>query len=387
MLGGLPKILDKNFVVGFFLPALLAILAAAWAFPSLGMLAPVRSLSAGDKPVGDLIYLVLAVFVLAIFLMTVNNTQYKMLEGYLPPVSWLLPLRWWHRFRFRRLQTKYDNKMKNWAAVIASGRTFTEKEESEISELRIRRQFYYPGSKDHLMFTKFGNIIRSFEDYPLEIYGADGVYVWPRLASVVSKDFMALHDDARSQVDCFVSVTHLALLISVVSLAALAFDVRFTLFPGRDAGSVDDIRNFLGDASLRHIMFAGGGVAVAILAYWRACVSAIAWGQIVRSAFDCYLPKLINQLGYAMPPKAKERKEFWTEFSRLISHGTPMRTEWAIAETTKKEEAGARNEEAGTGREEQQTGNDGRPAERPRHDQTTTLEAGADQIEASVAAK
>ena len=82
-LGSLPKILDKNFVIGFFLPALLAVVAVAWAFPRLGVLAPVRSLSASDKSVGDLIYLVLLVFVMAIFLMTANDTQYRMLEGYL----------------------------------------------------------------------------------------------------------------------------------------------------------------------------------------------------------------------------------------------------------------------------------------------------------------
>jgi hypothetical protein len=402
MLGSLPKILDKNFVIGFFLPALLAILAAAWAFPSFEILAPVRSLSASDK-VGDLIYLVLLVFGLAIFLMTANDTQYRMLEGYLPPVSWILPFRWWHRLRFRWLQSKYDKKMKKWQTAVDNDEPFSAKQRAEIGGLLTKRQLYYPMSRDNpmsedkIMRTRFGNIIRSFEEYPRETYGADSVYIWPRLASVVSKDFVALQDDARSQVDCYVNITHLALLIAIASLAGAAYDVRFILVSGWNDVTIDNIHNFLGDAGLRHLMFAGAGFAVAILAYWRACVNAIAWGHIVRSAFDCYLPALMKQLGFAMPAKASERKQFWREFSRLISHGTPMRTEWPIAETAKTGESAAKTGEGGAktrevgARDGEQPPKDGSPAEETERQLATAPEASGmvtvNEVQAPIAAK
>ena len=50
MLSSLPKLLDKNFVVGFFLPGLLAVFATAWAFPNLTVFDPIRSLAITETP-------------------------------------------------------------------------------------------------------------------------------------------------------------------------------------------------------------------------------------------------------------------------------------------------------------------------------------------------
>ena len=56
MAGGLPKLLDKAFAIGFLAPALLAVLAVAWIFPGLTVLDPVRNLSASEKSLTDLTY-------------------------------------------------------------------------------------------------------------------------------------------------------------------------------------------------------------------------------------------------------------------------------------------------------------------------------------------
>ena len=59
--------------------------------------------------------------------------------------------------------------------------------------------------------------LRSF-DVPRQVYGADAIPVWTRLASVVSKDYAAQINDARARVDCFVNVTCLAIALSLVAL-------------------------------------------------------------------------------------------------------------------------------------------------------------------------
>jgi hypothetical protein len=388
MLSSLPKILDKNFVIGFFFPALLAVIAAAWAFPSLTPLDPVRSLSAGAKPWDNLINLVLLVFSVAILLMTANDTLYKVLEGYFPPLSWLSPLRWWHRFRIRRLQSRHDKIMQNWQTAVNNDKLFPLKKKQRAGSLRKKLQLYYP-PVDEVMSTKFGNIIRSFEKYPFQVYGADSVNIWPRLASVIPKDFAALQDDARSQVDCFVSLTHLALFITLASLVGAVVNLQVSRMPAWNELTVDSLHNFLGDSGLRHVVFAGGGLAIAIFAYWRACVSARAWGDLVRSAFDCYLPALIKQLGFAVPPTASKRRDFWKEFNRLIVYREPMDTEWPLAETATTRETAAKKPEPGT--------TNGGPAENgptaaePEGGPTSAPEAGqtetANAIQAEMAAK
>ena len=106
MLSSLPKLFDRNFVIGFFLPALLALLATAWTFPQLSILEPLRTLAASDKKLSDVLYIALIVWVLAILLLTTNNFQYRLLEGYYVPVSLRAWTSVWQRFRFQRLTDK-----------------------------------------------------------------------------------------------------------------------------------------------------------------------------------------------------------------------------------------------------------------------------------------
>jgi hypothetical protein len=195
--GSLPKLFDKNFVIGFYLPTLLAVIASAWAFPSVPLLDKVRSLEASEKVLGDLTYLAVIVWVLAIVLMSFNQFQYRFLEGYLPPVSWLPPLRWWHRWRFRRLKTKYKNMMNEWQEKVNKGQDISPKGQRRAAYLLRRRKTNYSSTEAEIMPTRFGNTIRSFEVYPRELYCADPIAVWPRLATVIPKEFggfIAMHE-------------------------------------------------------------------------------------------------------------------------------------------------------------------------------------------------
>jgi hypothetical protein len=333
MLSSLPKIFDKNFVVGFLLPALLAIVAVTWSFPGLGVLAPVRSLSESPKLFGDLTYSALITLVLAIFLMTTNDTQYKIFEGYFPPISWFPPLRWWQRFRFRQQLRQYNNIKRDWLAAINGHEEFPDAQKLQYERLRSILIFYYPTYENEVMMTTFGNIIRSFEVYPREIYGVDSVHVWSRLASVISKEFAVIVDDARAQTDCFVNLTTLSILVALASVVTAILSTEWRPIELKSF-TIQSAGDLLAHPGPRHAAAAVAGVAVAAIAYWRACVSAMTWGTLVRSAFDCFLPALVRQLGYALPPTMPERKKFWTEFSVLIAFQEPMSPDWPIIAET-----------------------------------------------------
>jgi hypothetical protein len=318
MLGSLPKLFDKNFVIGFYLPTLLALIGTAWAFPGLTVLDPVRSLAVSEKKLGDLTYLAVVVWVVSILLMSVNYIQYRLLEGYLPPVSWLLPLRWWHRWRFRRVTCRYDRLTRRWEEAKGKGQDFPLREKNRAADLLEFLVTHYPRTEAQIMPTSFGNKIRAFEAYPFEVYGADSIPVWPRLASVIPKDFAGLLDDARAQVDCFVTLTNLYSLIVLVSLAGAAYNADWLHLPIWNAQVFfDELCAFFGPAGVRHIVVAAIGLVVTAFVYWRATALAMAWGELVKSAFDCYLPALIKQLGFGMPPY-EERREFWKEVNALI---------------------------------------------------------------------
>ena len=109
-------------------------------------------------------------------------------------------------------------------------------------------------------------------------------------------------DDARAQVNFFVNITNFALLIAFASVAGAAYDLDWLHFTTRNTQILDSVRTLLGVAGLRHIAWAASGFVIAALAYWQATARVKVWGDLVKSAFDCYLPALTKQLGFALPP-------------------------------------------------------------------------------------
>jgi hypothetical protein len=158
--------------------------------------------------------------------------------------------------------------------------------------------------------------------YPREIYGVDGVPVWTRLASVIPKDFAGLLDDARAQVDCFVNLAYLAFLIAIASLACIASEMGRSEMPTPIIFEAD---------TYRHVVVFLASLGFAIVAYRWAIMRVAAWGDLVKSAFDCYLLALIKQLGFAVPPTDAERREFWREFSACVTYEWPMTADkWCL---------------------------------------------------------
>jgi hypothetical protein len=62
---------------------------------------------------------------------------------------------------------------------------------------------------------------------------------------------------------------------------------------------------------------------VPFLAAWRATLAAGQWGELVKSAFDVFLPALADKLGYARPSTIARERELWRAFSRAIVFRDP----------------------------------------------------------------
>lgn len=332
MLSALPKIADKNFVIGFFLPALLGVIAIAWLFPDVSLLAPFRNLSASDKKIDDLVYQALCVWVLAVILMTANFGAYRLLEGYLPPTSWCFPLLWWQRRRFLALKARDEALTEEWKRAIKTKTELSAAKQRKIAHLRLKLMSAFPPSLEDVLPTRFGNTIRAFEFYPLQAYGADGIPVWLRLASVIPKEFAALIDDARAQVDFFVNTACLASIIAGVELISSVHNKTPDAIRNWPRAALNDPMTYLWPFWEHHLTLAVASLAVAFLAYHRSIARARAWGDLVKSAFDCYLPALVKQMGYAMPSREADRRDFWTEFNALILYQQPMTADrWRLA--------------------------------------------------------
>ena len=65
-------------------------------------------------------------------------------------------------------------------------------------------------------------------------------------------------------------------------------------------------------------MWIVGALLAAWLFYAWALTRVPAWGEMVMTTFDCYLPGLAKQLGFELPPSSETRIAFWTAFSQML---------------------------------------------------------------------
>lgn len=312
MLSSVGKLADKTFVLGFLLPSLLATLSFAhWIGCPAGIQGFCQSLEAAN-PFESLTYLVLAVFAFAVLLVALNNVIYRTYEGYNPPLSWA------RRKMARSQRRRFDRLKKSYGKL--------QRRDDDLAASKIKYQILrrFPSSeslalmKASLLPTAFGNVIRAFEVYPLEVYGAESIALWPRLLTTIPKDFLDQISDARSLVDFALNSSLLALALSVLSVLRV---IEILLWHNGPLSAWTGLSDRLYPYNLWQTMSITGVFAVVSVATYRLAVErAISWGETVKSSFDCYLNDLAVKLGYDLPTSPAERKAVWNSISRVVMY-------------------------------------------------------------------
>ncbi len=290
MLSSISKIADKPFVIGFLLPSLIFVLVASALFPLPGWAQSiVNDLQRESTAFAGLTYLVLVIWLISTTLLLLNYDLYRLFEGYLPPMKWFTVCQSYHRWRHERLLKKADAAR---AEKLATS-----------GPLRVALLSEYPLDPKFILPTAFGNVLRSFEQYSWDVYSADGVALWPRLVSVLPKEFVAQMDNDRSQVDFPVNLCVLSWVVAAIALGELVFRARqMQLWM--------DLWPLAADTVV--------ALSVSWLLYRWATHALGGWGEAVKAAWDCYLPALAGQLGYVVPDDEVARKTFWRRISAHV---------------------------------------------------------------------
>jgi len=161
-----------------------------------------------------------------------------------------------------------------------------------------------PSTMADVLPTDFGNAIRAFELYSRDIYGADGVWVWLRLGTVIPKDVVEQIQDSRTQIDFLINCCLYSFVVAALALGRIIYATH---------------QQLMTSSPIALWLAVGAGGSLATYLFYRWAVSRVpAWGDWVMTAFDCYLPALAKQLGYELPPTEKERVAFWTAFSQQL---------------------------------------------------------------------
>ena len=286
MISSLSNLADRNFVIGFLLPVIIATLTAAGVFQTVWPLSLVWSALGSSEGFEKLTIAALAMWSSAVLLMTINHPFYQFMEGYWGPFDFFKTFG-------DRQRAVFDAHVASQAELKRRGDAGDEEALSSYWEKEMDFHRIFPTERSYVLPTAFGNVLCALETYSLDVYGVDAIPGWLRLSGVIPESFQKQIDSARAEVDFFVNNCLLFAILTAVATAATAYSlIQWPQTP----------------FNWTYLALATAAPLVSIVCYNAAVARAPDWGDLVRSAFDLYLPDLVNQLGYEMPRTNADRK-------------------------------------------------------------------------------
>lgn len=301
MFGELPKVLGRNFVIGFFLPVSLFGFGNIWlskqcdarANTVCHSIAVTRDIDFAQLQ--NLAFFILLVWLMAVALLSLNRSVYRMFEGYGRGNPYSL-VRFLEQRRYNRMASRID-------VLSAQARAATGEARQALlvhrGKLMYQQAWSFP-ERGRLLPTRVGNAIRAFEDYSSVMYGFDAIAGWPRLLTVIPDEYVALVDDAKAQTDFWLNLWLLSLVVAGEYLLLLPDSA--------------DLRPRWWVPVLC--------IAFAWIASRRATQAVFGWGEMVKAAFDVFLPELRSKLQLS-PERYTSEREMWADFSLAISYRKP----------------------------------------------------------------
>jgi hypothetical protein len=288
------KILDRTFVIGYILPLSAFMAVSLWLLGIYELAPEAIDLSKIDVLRGTTAFGLVA-WLGGMILVLLNGSIYRVLEGY---GKWNpIRLLWGPigRWRFARLQKKAE-KLDEEALKSPELADCLKGQRREVLTKLAQR---FP-DEQWVLATSLGNIIRAFEVYPRIMYGLEDIQGWDRLLAVLPKNYITLIDDAKSRTDFWLNLTVLSFLALLEYAGLGIYTRRFQAFWSPPLLA-----------------------AAALVAYKLTGEAALEWGELCKSAYDVFLPKLLEAAHFQLAKTKEEDYERWRQFSQAIIYRRP----------------------------------------------------------------
>jgi len=309
----LPKLFDRDFAIGYFLPVACfigALYGVTTAFnpAELHFLGKIAHTDGITIAVGTTIT-GLATWVTAVLLLMLNHTLYQLFEGYIWPCT-NQPFRRQQLAAFKKLSFKAEQLYTADPPVDdkSSPEVITPALNAKRHEALIALAERFPYNEDDVLATAFGNTIRAFETYSKKMYGFEAIDGWLRLLAVIPKDYRQMIDSAKAQTDFWLNLWFFSYLVFGYLI-------------------------FIGTWSPHHhpaLWLLSLAPVFTILISRSAAISAARdWGAVVKASFDVFLPDLCAKMRISttssLGSNSGESNEFkmWTAFSRATLYRDP----------------------------------------------------------------
>ena len=303
MFGGFPKLFDRSFFIGYFVPAFLLFIGEGTNLLVFGYIDKKFTDILADKSTLGAVLSVVIIWLLSILLMTFNRPVIRLLEGYgdSNPFRIFLPLRQ-SEFKsraephLRRLQRVLD----------ARRRGIPEAEEfSELSVYNAARDF--PEALGLVLPTRLGNVMRAYERYSDVVYSIEAIALWPRLFMIIPEE---TRDRIRESEGLFNFCVNM-LLSSILTLGTSGVMLVVSFCGTGYSGLTQAV-------SWPIILVLIFGTFFAWYSWWVLPDAARQRGEQVKSTFDVFRGKLAEALGLELPATEAEEQRMWRLVSRRM---------------------------------------------------------------------
>jgi hypothetical protein len=286
--------------------------------------------------------IVLAAFivVLSLIVQPFQTLFVRMLEGYWGNTiigSWLAKLG-------ASVHTKQHSKLTELANQIHILNDSSPQSEIEASKKSINASFElsqrYP-SKERVLPTALGNVLRAAEDSAGQRYGLDTVEVWPRLYPLIPDTLRDIIDSLRNQLDLvtrFCIIFFICFLASVIFYFVIIYQATLTDLVLRTILNESASANFPWNIVLvlssiltfvvKYSPWLGIPAVMLALTYasYKASIYVgIAYGKGIMSAFDLYRFEVRKTMHLSLPKNLAEERKRNLILSSFLINGKTIR--------------------------------------------------------------
>ncbi|MEV0680445.1 hypothetical protein AB0I60_28415 [Actinosynnema sp. NPDC050436] len=211
---------------------------------------------------------------------------------------------------------------------------------------------WYPQPPGDVQPTRMGNVVRAAEQHPTTRYRLDAVVLWTRLQPVLPKEFADAVRDAKVSVDLLLTTAVFLPLFGMPLTWWLAWRLPAIEGPATWLTVLAVVVCGCAVVRLNHRMLppavAGGGLvvvhavtrvwepvlrievcllwtlALAVLSYGlyrNATHATLAYAERLRTAFDLYRWKLLEELRIKLPETLTEEQHVWGGLSQFLYRG------------------------------------------------------------------
>lgn len=234
-------------------------------------------------------WILLAVLMLvfsAVLMQAIRFPILRLLEGY-----WPWPLRYLGArivaLRKPYFQKRYDELRLLKASEVKGN--LDPGQRVKLSQLEVWAH-RYPVKADDLLPTSLGNILRAREYSPERKYGLDALICWPRLWPLLPENMRMDLSNARASLDRMAELCFWGLLFLLwVFLNSWALVV---------------------------------GLLWMVMSYSMAQQAAMAYGDLLESAFDLHRFSLYDAMGWPRPNNSEEEKMLGSQLTEYLWRGT-----------------------------------------------------------------